>query len=217
MSSPYILRFLRRANLGPSVVGAGGPDVALDVAAGGLTHSGATNSQTITVAPNVNKALIALIANDNTLTVSGVIYTAGSGGAWAKLNSFSTGNHEIEIWSSVAPSNGSVTVQATYSGTITQDANLVLYSLFNVDQTTPLDGYVSGANVVTLTTTLSSGGLILAHVGANTNPGVIITGTEDYNDAFNEFWKTGHNAASGTVAWTTSGTGAMNVCNVRAA
>lgn len=197
---------------------ASGPSVAQDGSAvAGLVHTGTTNSQTITVGVNVNKAIIALIGNDNSFTVSAVDYTAGSGGAFVKLGSVASANFELEIWSSVAPAAGSTTVRATYSGTITQDAMLLLHSLYNVDQATPVDGYaVNAADTNSVSTTLSSGGLVLGCAVKSPNPDPIVSGTQDYSDAFNANWRAAYNSASGTIGWTTN-TPLINLCNVRKA
>lgn len=197
--------------------GAAAPSVALDVAAGSIT-TGAVNvaSQSLTVANQSNRALVILIGNISTLTVSAVAYTAGSGGAWAKLGSIVDSNRELEIWSSVAPSTGSVTAQATFSGNNTLDLNLVLYSVYNVDQTTPLDGYASVASAATLSTTLSSGGMVIGHVLNGSDPGAITVGNEDYNASNNGFWRGAHNSGSGVLTWTNAGN-IIDMCNVRKA
>ena len=68
-----------------------------------------------------------------------------------------------------------------------------------------------------MSATLSSGGLVFALLQAPSDPGAIVTGTQDYSAVNNEFWRYGHNAASGTVAWTTAAAGrGMQGCNVRA-
>lgn len=202
------------------VGGGGGPSVALDVAAGNLV-TGANNliPVSLTVAAGSNRALVFLIGNGADLTVSSIAYTAGSGGTWARLGGTSNaGLRELEIWSSVAPSTGAVTVQVTMSGNVTpSDGVGVLYSLQNVDQGTPLDGYASNEGAVTISTTLSSGGMVLGQLIAQANAAPILVGSEDYSNATNEFWKAGHNSGSGTLTWTSVSANTMDICNVRKA
>lgn len=188
--------------------------VALDTFAGIIRTSTNTIPVSLTVASgHSNLALVFLIASENNLTVSSV--AGGGGGAWAKIDSVASAPFNFEIWALAGPSTGSVTATATMSGTITPDNNGVLYSLYNVDQTTVADGYASGTGH-SLSTTLSSGGMVIAQLDAGGDPGVIVTGTEDYNSVNNAFWRTGHNSVSGTVAWTASGN-LMQICNVRKA
>lgn len=208
---------------GPLIPAVAGPDVALDVFAGNLV-TGATNlvDVSLTVASNSNRVLVAMLGNDTTLTVSGIAFTAGSAtGSWNKLGSIVSGGgtRELEIWTCVGPSTGSITVRATFSGNFTPtDGVMGLYSLYNVDQTTPADGYVSdGSNaVVTLSTTLSSGGMVLGMIVGGSAIQPIVTGTQDYNNAVNQFWAIGHNAASGTMTWSNAANGrGINVANIR--
>lgn len=217
MSTPYTLRFLKRANLSPSVAAVGGPSVAIDTSAGLFRTSTNLVPVSLTVAAGTNRALIFLIGNQNTLTVSSVAYTTGSGGAWSKIGSVITGVFDFEIWASIGPSTGAVTAQATMSGTITPDTDGVLYSMQNVDQTTPADGYNSAfPSVNTVSTTLSSGGMVLAQYAGGSAPGAITSGAEDYTDVNNAFWRAGHNSSTGTVAWTNNGD-ILQICNVRKA
>lgn len=186
----------------------------------------ATVSQTKTVASNSNRALVALIANDNTLTVSGVAYTAGSGGTWTKLGAIVAGggSRGLEIWSSIAPSSGTVTTQATFSGNIgALDGVMTVYSLFGVDQTTALDGYVSNGatSVASIAVTTTTGSLALAQLITNATPGAGKNGTtQDATNSNNELYFVGHNTGSGSLVtgWTTDPAGrGINACNVRAA
>lgn len=205
------------------------PAVAIDVA-GGIGNVGVTNliTKTSTIAANPNRCLVALLVNGISLTVSGIAYTLGSG-TWNKLGSVVAGGgtRNLEIWSSVAPvdSGGSVTIQATHSGNfaVNDDGWLVLYSLYNVDQGTPVDGYASdgGASTVTLSTTVTAGGMMLCQLVSG--GGVItpmVTGIQDFTTTNNLVCVAGHNTGSGTVfcTWTNAVNGrGINACNVRAA
>lgn len=199
-----------------------GPSVALDTFNHNLV-TGATNlvSVSLTVASNANKVLVALIGSDATLTVSSVAYTSGSGGAWAKLNSASAGAREYEIWSSVAPSNGSVTVQATYSGNFGGGDGVVqLYSLYNVNQSTPINNYASGGTVDSLVVTSDANGLALCGFCAAGNPDPLTGGgTNDMSDVNNSAWRAAHFNSSPTATFTyATGFGRLtNGCNVVAA
>lgn len=188
--------------------------------------TGATALIPVTINPvgtNGNRALVALISNDNTLTVTGVAYTAGSGGSWGSaIGTVVDGNREYEIWVSKAPTTGLVTVQATLSGNIGAfDGVMVLYSMYNVDQTTPVDGYASTiAAVANLAVVISSGGMSLVHIGCNASPGVITQGIEDAALSGNSIWRSAHNTGSGSVttAWPTDANGrGLDGVNVRKA
>lgn len=205
-------------------VGGGTPSVAIDTQNSALiAESGGTVSVTLTVANQSNRALIALIGNSNNRTVSGVAYTAGSGGSWAQLGSIVvSAQYAYEIWTSIAPSTGSVTVQATLSSAIGagSDAVIELYSLYNVDQTTAADGYASAPSTETLNVTSSATGMALCSFGASSNPDPIISGTLDLSDANNIFWRAAHFQTGPTATFTwQSGAGprVINGCNVRKA
>jgi hypothetical protein len=187
------------------------------ISAIGTANAGNGNaiSATLTVANNTNRGLVALIGNDDTLTVNTVAYTTGSGGAWAKLGGpISNGQREYEIWTSIGPSTGSVTVKATYSGAGVLDEMVQLYSLFNTDQTTLADGFASNnTGTSSLNVTISSGGMGLCAGAFASNPDPIINGTQDLTDTVNDFWRAAH-ATDGVFAWTAGGRVLVG-CNVR--
>lgn len=204
-------------------VGGGTPSVAIDTQNSAvIVDSGSAVSVTLTVANQSNRALVALVGNNQTKTFSGVAYTAGSGGAWALLGSIVTTQYEYEIWTSVAPSTGSVTVQATLSSAIGggADAIIQLYSLYNVDQTTPADGYASAPATETLNVTSAATGMALCSFGSSSNADPIISGTNDLVDNQNLFWRAAHFQTGPTATFTwQSGAGprVINGCNVRKA
>lgn len=195
----------------------GGPDVAFDTfTASAITTSGTTaTTGNFTVASNTNRALVCFVSNRSTLTGTAVAYTAGSGGTFAMLDEVTSGVYRTEVWYSVAPSTGTVAVQATYSGTITSDANIVCHSLYNVDQSTPLDGYAEGA-AASISITKSTGGMAIALMMSSGDPGAITAGTLTYDDVNNEYFKGGYNTSSGTISFTSgSGFRVMAGANVR--
>lgn len=188
-----------------------------------IAESGTTVSVTLTVANQSNRALVALIGNSSSRTISGVAYTAGSGGAWAKLGSILNGGAgvEYEIWSSVAPSTGSVTVQATFSSTINagSDGVIEMYSLYNVDQTTPVDGYASAPSTETLNVTSDATGMALcSHISVSNPDPLSGGGTNDLSDANNNFWRAAHfqTGPTATFTWVAASPRVINGCNVRA-
>jgi len=192
--------------------------VTLDVFAGSrVTNTGiATIDESLKVASNSNRALFVLVGNDSSLTVSSVSYTVGSGGVWAQVGSRTNGVHINEIWSSVAPSTGSVTIRVTLSGNITVDCNSNVYSLYNVDQTTPADGYASAISGNTITAVQTSGGMAIGHFQGISSFGAITAGVEDFANINNEDWRAAHNSASGTLTYTnTPGGVTIDACNVR--
>jgi hypothetical protein len=169
--------------------------------------------------------LVIVVANEQPVTpwtVSGISFVAGSAtGTWTKFNGYTGGGgiREFEIWYCTGPAAGACTARVTWTGTIGADDGAAgMWSLANVDQVTPLSGYLTdgGSSTASLTTTLTTGGLIvgqLCSAGAQT----ILTGIQDYTNSNNALWYVGHNAGSGTLAWNTNANGrGMNICNVRA-
>src|SRR5438445_1351483 len=131
------------------------------------TAVGSTVSLALAVANNPNRALVALIGVEGSLTVASVAYTSGSGGTWTKLGSMTTASGRYqEIWSSVNPSTGVPNVQVTFSVTLTGDGTLMLHSLYNVLQTTPVDTYTTEptANALTLTVNTTTGNMALCDI-----------------------------------------------------
>lgn len=200
------------------------PSPAIDSVAGNTASSASltTVSTSLTVASNSTRAMIALIGNNQAataLTVVSVAYTAGSGGAWAKLGSIiaSSGANGLEIWYSTGPSTGSVTAQATMSGTGAGGSNnLVLYSVYNAP--TPADTYTSSI-AATVSISVAASGLVLAYLISNGSPGAITQGVQDYSDpgSVGGFFYAGHNSGTNpvTVAWTTTANGrGINACRV---
>jgi hypothetical protein len=195
--------------------------VTIDTSNGNLaTGAVSTVSVTLSVANNSNRVLVALIGNDNTLTVSGVAFTSGSAsGTWTKLTgSMSNPPREEEIWYVTGPSTGSVTVQATFSGNIVSDGVIVLYSLYNVNQSTPVDTYTSTvATTESLSVSTSASNLVLVMLAAAAAQGAITSGVQDYTNSNNSIWAAGHNTdpSSATVSWANSANGrGMDGCNV---
>ena len=159
---------------------------------------------TLTVSSNPNRALLAFVGSDDTLTCTSVSYTAGSGGAWVSTGRFDNGNRIYSAWMSVNPSSTSVTVRAGMDGASTADNNMVLYSLYNVDQVTPADNYSTRPNnFANLTIPVTASSMAFAHISGPADAGAIVTGIENYANVNNEFWKAGSNS-SGVIAWTSS-------------
>jgi hypothetical protein len=110
------------------------------------THNGTSSSHstTITVASNDNRLLIAHVAHSSNLgntatTVTSV--TSNVSGAFTQLmvqNSDSTQNQKTDVWYLKAPATGAHTVTVVYSHT-TVSRSIALTSLYNVDQTTPIN------------------------------------------------------------------------------
>jgi hypothetical protein len=184
--------------------GAGWAASTFDTSAGNRVPSGNTTvSTSITVGSNSNRVLIALVESGANLTYT-LAYTAGSGGTWVSQGSVGTAPR-MELFCSIAPSTGSVTVQATASGDCVSDCALALHSWFGADQTTPCSGYTSGAGSVALSTA-NGDGTSGAVVSGGGNPGNG-TGCNSANDTTNEaanFYRTSHCLASGgttTMSW----------------
>lgn len=175
------------------------------------SHAGSTVATSLTVGAGSNRVLVALIGNSGGLTVNGVAYTAGSGGAWQRFN----GAASQDIWFSVAPALGAVTVEATFSGSIAaSDGEIALYSLNDADQVTVLNGFANGT-VSPINVTSPVGDIALAMAksgGAFTafNP------AQDASDVWNAYYVPAHQAGAGATSWTFTNGGAPNwvACNV---
>ena len=106
------------------------------------THNGTgnSNSTTITVASNDNRLLIAHVGHSGTgVTVNSV--TSNVSGVFTQLmtqNSDASTNNKTDVWYLKAPATGSHTVTVVYSGSVT-NRSIALHSLYNVDQTTPIN------------------------------------------------------------------------------
>ena len=106
------------------------------------THNGTgnSNSTTITVASNDNRLLIAHVGHSGTgVTVNSV--TSNVSGAFTQLmtqNSDASTNNKTDVWYLKAPATGAHTVTVVYSGSVT-NRSIALHSLYNVDQTTPIN------------------------------------------------------------------------------
>jgi len=111
------------------------------------THNGTSSSHstTITVASNDNRLLIAHVAHSSgaggnaATTVTSV--TSNVSGAFTQLmtqTSDSTQNQKTDVWYLKAPATGAHTVTVVYSHT-TVSRSIALTSLYNVDQTTPIN------------------------------------------------------------------------------
>lgn len=80
-------------------------------------------------------------------------------------------------------------------------------SLYNVDGTTGWQNFTTNTGLLSPTTInvpLTAGNMVVAHsCDDNSSSATIATGTEDYQERdLNGNYLAGHNAASGTVAWT---------------
>lgn len=175
------------------------------------SHAGSTVATSLAVAAGANRVLVALIGNSGALTVNGVAYTAGSGGAWQRFN----GAGALDIWFSVAPALGAVTVEATFSGSIAvADGEIALYSINDADQTTPLNGFANGTvSPISLTSPVGDIALAMATSGG---PFTTFNPAQDATDVWNAYYVPAHQAGAGATGWTfTNGAGPTWVaCNV---
>lgn len=199
--------------------------VAQDTFVGAISTGGGvttTSTGAFSVGAGVNRALIAVLMNEDDRLASSVSYASGSGGAWAQgpSGAFNNSPRRFEIWYSTAPATGSTNITVTWNGALTTaDGVIGCYSLNGVDQSTPLSGITGiASSTVTGSTTLTSGGMVVCGLLSNGDPGSITTGVENFDSASFSIANIGSNTASGTVAWTTSANGrGMIIGNVRQA
>lgn len=215
----YILLIL--VFLLPSFVSAA---TALDTNGSAIASSGTTIDKTITVGSNSNRVLVLLQSSDSAANhVSSVAYTSGSGGTWTLVANTKTNNgqRESEIWCSIAPSTGSVTVRVTMVNTIAGDATNDLHSFYNADQTAPCNGGTNGGIVSSIGVTTQSDSMAAYVVLTPGGPGTFsgAATASDSQAAFNGFHDFLHGTGNGgtlTLTWTNSAR-SVSAINVKAA
>lgn len=198
--------------------------VAYDTSGSALSSSGTTIDKTITVGSNSNRVLVLLQSSDSAANhVSTVAYTAGSGGTWTLVANTKTNNgqRESEIWCSIAPSTGSVTVRVTMVNTIVGDAANDLHSFYNADQTAPCEGGTSGGIVSSIGVTTQSDSMAAYVVVTPGGPGTFsgAATASDSQVAFNAFHDFLHGTGNGgtlTLSWTNSAR-SVSALNIKAA
>lgn len=200
----------------------GAGNVTFDKAAGNLV-TGAVSINDVTINPVAAGAvLVALIGNDNTLTVNSVAYTAGGSGSWTKIGSVVSGNRELEIWVNSTPAVGSNTIRTTYSANLGATDGVAVVLSFLGGTSTVANTYTSDnvGTAPTITLTASAGAMIAAMAVANGALSPVLSGTEDYNNVNNDFWNVAHKLGSGstTITWTgTVNARGLNAVNIPAA
>lgn len=181
---------------------------------------GTTQSVTLTVGNNANRCLVLIGgAESTTQSITGVTFTSGSGGTWTnfrtKVGTFET----VEIWRCLAPSTGSVTVQATWSASVI-DRFLALYSLYDVDQTTPLANGADSTGSTTLNVTTGANDLaIVLATSASAAINSWSAGTLDHAAVNSQYWTAGRATGNPTSTVTTNGStnAVMTGCAVQVA
>lgn len=170
---------------------------------------GATQTATLTVGSNSNRILVAIFCYTGTSAnkVTAISYSAGSGGTWTRLGGAQCSNiiTSVEIWYSIAPSTGSVTVSPTFTGTA--DFLFTCASFYNADQTTGMNGFASSDGSVSVSITTTSGDYAVAGIIKTASPDPITAGTVMGSGGTDQIERTGRAAASGsstTIAWTTN-------------
>jgi hypothetical protein len=145
--------------------------VLVDAAASESAPSyGTTLDIAITVASNTNRVLYACFGQANqshTDASSVVVQTGGSGESFSKVHNFASGSPAggTEIWELKNPPTGSLTIRGTWGSGYGDGIRGCLISLYNVDQTTPADGFTNDADFngdidITVTSAVNNLGLI---------------------------------------------------------
>ena len=190
--------------------------VGYDTGAGNGWGGGTTCDVTLTVAANSNRALTAKVSIDATASLSSVAYTSGSGDAWTSVGSQVSGDRKTYIYRSTNPSSGSVTVRFTFSLTFSGNfGRCRVDSYYNVDQTTPCDGFASGGTVTSLAVTSAVGDAAVLVTAANTDIGTVTPGTTDETGTFYKMHRA-DGEATVTFTWT-NGSRSVSGCNINAA
>ena len=165
----------------------------------------------LTVASNSNRLLVAVFCytGTNANKVTSAAYTAGSGGSWTRLGGAQCSQLQIsvEIWYSIAPSTGSVTITPTFTGV--SDFLMTVASFYDADQTTGMNGFASADGSATVNVTTTSGDYAVAGLTSSSAHSPIVSGTQMGSGSSAQVHYTGRNAASGastTIGWTTDTT-----------
>lgn len=186
-----------------------------------------TLSRSTSTDASTNRAIVAIVMfNGSSLpSITAVSYTAGgtSASAFALVGSRTGTNSAGFIYASTNPdASATVTVKVDLSGNLSagsQDMSLHLFSLYDIDQTTPCDGFVSGTGVNTLAVTSATNNYTLC--GAASPSGAIASWTS--GTAAHEYINFGFantaqqaGAATCTFTWNTSTNATGVACNIYA-
>lgn len=169
----------------------------------------------ITVASGNSNRLLVVIANTDTDTdvdITSVAFTLQGGSAntdaFSYFNFASDVGRRQEVWYFIAPAEGNATIRATFASAV--GGSVAAYSLYNVDQTTPLDGFVKGGAGLSLNVTSATDDYCIAEFVDNGATPSYTSGTNDLNVAGNSvFGKTGYANGAATVTFTVTTTGGI--------
>jgi hypothetical protein len=192
--------------------------VTYDTSSVNATGTGVTVSQSITVANNFNRLLLAFINTSDggvERTVTSVAYTAGSGSPWSLVGVENADGitRKTEVWASIGPSVGSCTVQANFDNAPAAGSCLALVSVYNALQTNVAEAVnyteENNGNVVSLAVTTPTNGLAVVNVTGASALGAITSGTEILNYTGNDFYRVGIGSTppTTTISWTTAASG----------
>lgn len=110
-----------------------------------IATSGTTCDVSITIAANSDRALFALVVYALGAQNFATGVTQGVGGtAFTEIGKTNNDGREAQAWCLLNPSSGTHTIRATVPSTISGDVALFVYSLYNVNQTTPYDNFNFG-------------------------------------------------------------------------
>jgi hypothetical protein len=178
--------------------------VTFDNSNSGSTEANTTLSVTLNIAAGANMAIVVHIVADGAetgITVSG----AGASG-WAAIPGANDGvGGHITMWGATAPSSGSQTVTASWTGAAELVMGVTTY--IGVDQTTPFaNGTYAATNTVNITAV--NGDMTVDTVGVNGNVSGP-TQTQTFIDMSANDYSEGSSRASATGTmthtWTSGG------------
>lgn len=167
------------------------------------------------VGANSNRVLIAFLCGSDPTPVTSPAVTWDSGGtnqAMTLIGSAHNGTSlgQIFIFGLIAPTTGSKTISASWTGTI-GTCVLGAVSVYNADQTTGWqnagnDGPTTGTAVSCAVTSANGNMAIVGLVDTNATSATITAGTSDWDErAYNGNYNGGHLASTGgttTLTWT---------------
>jgi hypothetical protein len=175
------------------------------------TSANATYNGTASLtANNPNPALVLQTFTIDTGSVS-VLEISGCGGTWAKFGATKTGNGNAkdgELWWSIPAVSGSCTITVTMTGAPSSYAGGIVYSLWGVNQFSPVSGFAS-ATTGSLAITTSPGDTAIS-IDVDTTNNRTVTGCTSSTDlsAFGSFgYSSAHcpNATTSTFTWAAFG------------
>ena len=163
----------------------------------------------ITIAAGHTNLALVVMTGSSSQTTGQISSVTGGGATWGSpSNGVGNGTYEGGCCIGTAPSTGSQTITVNWAGTTTQSCGLAIYSLYNVNQSTPGGTPVFAiASPITVSGSTSGDLILFADFDTNNNQTLSGTGITQDQNAFGQI---------GTSSAHNDATSAHNACTVAA-